>query len=801
MVCSLSSLVSCLARSRCWYYKKSQATFALVGINPAYHTRPKQNMNSEFGCPWRVNVALREDGRWYINGSHTQHCGHPPVDPALVNQLADGPFATSCGETPPRDKTILDSMEGLPMDVAEFVKEKLIDSTPTSSIRRRVIDKFGPKYGWSAIATETWRNILKKLRDECGLSNDDEQVSHLIAFIQQTKMMSNPFSLGGSIEWSFKSDEDGRCECLFFMNDIMKENFRRCGQFLVMDTTAKTNCFGMYLIIISVLDQDRKCAMVSTGLIRRESIDSFSWFIEQTRAELIKSFGQASWDSVSAICTDGDPGFTSVIKKLLPKAHHMRCIYHIQENILKGAKAGERPKLTNDLYRLRRIDDQSQWPNQWDDFLSGYESTKNIFTQSEGADGQMRNMPNKRRVYLENQLEKIKESWVLAWINGRTTFGYMATTLGESVNAVVKKTVSNGSNLVTVFQSIHRLTIDAHQQSIHLMTRQREKILTSSTSASKGKTLPQDLSFQQHLLLHLTGAAAKVVEEQYQFVDNWQAKLITTDAVAAAADSNADEQENEEPIFIVSVTENQFMRLTSSSSSSSSSPRAPKERTVRVSSTFMQCDCHHPTTHLLPCSHVLAANRLVLGYPFQVNQIHTRWKVQTIMEADVQQSNKFTNRVVDLCDAQYLSFVSFLSTFFPSDSPPISKEMFHQKMAEYRDRIPETSESKFNQLSRSWSSVSSGVANTPSEAAKFPILMILSDLIEDSFTKGENIVLMGQLPQKRNSDHDHDEVKCNCSPVSDNCSDPLKPRRSGRLLQRRLGARKSKRKKVAAAKN
>jgi hypothetical protein len=41
----------------------------------------------------------------------------------------------------------------------------------------------------------------------------------------------------------------------------------------------------------------------------------------------------------------------------------------------------------------------------------------------------------------------------------------------------------------------------------------------------------------------------------------------------------------------------------------------------------MTCTCLHPCNYLLPCVHVLAANRAVLGDVFQIAQIHKRWHI------------------------------------------------------------------------------------------------------------------------------------------------------------------------------
>jgi hypothetical protein len=677
-----------------------------------------------------------------------QHSGHP--SPTTRQSAADHDHADD--ELPPADKTIMDSILCLPADVNEFVKQKLLESTPTISIRKTLVEKFGPKYGWVAIAETTWRNILKKVRQECGLSNDNEQVSHLIEWMQDVKSKNNALSLGGSVDWDIKTDIDQRCECLFFMNDLMKEDFRRNGQFLVIDTTAKTNCFGMFLVVISVVNQEKKCAMVSTGLIRKESSSDFSWFMERTKSAIVTAYGQSVWDQVDAVCTDGDPCFPTLIQKYFPQAIQMRCMYHIQQNILKNAKTGDRQRLTADLYKLRLIDKPDEWDDKWNEFLSSYEATKNVFIRTQDAAGQEFHKPNARRVYLVNQLEHIKQTWCLAYINGRVTFGYMATTIAESVNAQIKRIVKNGSNLLTVFKAIHSITIDTHQQSINAMNKQREKIM-----AHTHKKNSQPLCFSEHLMLHLTSAAARMVEEEYKFIDNYRSE------VESKNDSN--ESDN---IFSVSVSLNNFMRT-------SDSERIKKERKVVISSTTMKCGCHHPATFLLPCRHILSANRVVFGFPFLLTQVHDRWKGQTLIES-INNTKKFTSRIVDLNDAKYISFISFFSHHFPSNSPTMSKDEFEQKHKELATSIPDTSEATFTELMKSSNMVLSLVANTPSEKHKFTTLMLMFNTMIESFKKGQPDaqLVKDTISHKRKRNE---------------AQDPPTLRRSGRHRQRRSGAR------------
>jgi hypothetical protein len=88
-----------------------------------------------------------------------------------------------------------------------------------------------------------------------------------------------------------------------------------------MDTTCKTNRFGMPLILLVGIDENNVTCLLAFGLVSHETIASFSWFLQKIKT----CVGDEAWSKVSAIATDNDPAFVTPIKQLLPHAHHMLC--------------------------------------------------------------------------------------------------------------------------------------------------------------------------------------------------------------------------------------------------------------------------------------------------------------------------------------------------------------------------------------------------------------------------------------------------------------------------------------------
>jgi hypothetical protein len=88
-----------------------------------------------------------------------------------------------------------------------------------------------------------------------------------------------------------------------------------------MDTTCKTNRFGMPLILMVGVDENNITCLLGFGLVSHEDIDSFTWFLQKMKA----CVGEDAWNKVSAIATDSDAAFVTPIRQILPKAHHMLC--------------------------------------------------------------------------------------------------------------------------------------------------------------------------------------------------------------------------------------------------------------------------------------------------------------------------------------------------------------------------------------------------------------------------------------------------------------------------------------------
>ena len=95
-------------------------------------------------------------------------------------------------------------------------------------------------------------------------------------------------------------DEELTAQTIFFMHRTMIESFRRCGQFLVMDSTCKTNRFGMNLFLICGFNEHLNCALYGCALMKDETQPSF-----RVRADSDAICCRRGGVVSSDVCSDG----------------------------------------------------------------------------------------------------------------------------------------------------------------------------------------------------------------------------------------------------------------------------------------------------------------------------------------------------------------------------------------------------------------------------------------------------------------------------------------------------------------
>jgi len=112
------------------------------------------------------------------------------------------------------------------------------------------------------------------------------------------------------------------------MSSAQIEKTKIFGHILVTDTKAKTNRFGMYLMVFVGLDHNGKMFLASCALINDETADTFNWVLNQLQLAVPE---WAEMDSV--IFSDNDLALEAAIRESCPSATHFLCRWHMYQDI------------------------------------------------------------------------------------------------------------------------------------------------------------------------------------------------------------------------------------------------------------------------------------------------------------------------------------------------------------------------------------------------------------------------------------------------------------------------------------
>ena len=122
-----------------------------------------------------------------------------------------------------------------------------------------------------------YKNMIQRARRGAGLAPAGNEVQGLINYFFSIK------NDGGDCYFAINVDDSGRCDRIFFMSAYMRDTFRRNGQFILMDSTCKTNRFGMALVLLVGVNQVVRTVILGIGLLISEDIPSYQWVLTHAK--------------------------------------------------------------------------------------------------------------------------------------------------------------------------------------------------------------------------------------------------------------------------------------------------------------------------------------------------------------------------------------------------------------------------------------------------------------------------------------------------------------------------------------
>jgi hypothetical protein len=493
------------------------------------------------GCNWRVNFFRRADRKYVITDIRVLvHNGHE------VKPVSSQPH-------------IISSLINVPDD-AQQVLEGLVRSGVAG---QHVLRRYVQSHLNVTIDDATFHNLVNKTKRGLGMATEPGDFKPMLKWLERQLIDKKAV---GAFE---VSDEGGIIEIdrVFYMATDMVYNLDRNGCILIMDSTHKTNRFNWPLLLVCGINQHFQTVLLAVALVKHQTSSIFVWVLQQMRAAV----SAEAWNDVACVATDGDQAMEAAIEEVLPHSHHLRCWYHLEQN------------LRHNLYRVLG--------ESFDTFLdngkaaAGTETTEDFVTAKRDLHAAYPAAVS----CLEKNIWKNEESFATCFTKRWATLGILGTQRVEGMNAKLKGMlhVNSRTAVSVLFETLEYASSDIDLAAVTKMQeldREQAKLAYTDTFAAR-------------IHPHVTRYAQGMLLDQFDVMLNYRATAY------AGLQQNC----------------YHVQRFTQSGIAVG----AP--RVVHYGPGPVLCSCFFPTVHLLPCRHVMCVNHSLLVYAFQVRQIGARW--------------------------------------------------------------------------------------------------------------------------------------------------------------------------------
>jgi hypothetical protein len=382
---------------------------------------------------------------------------------------------------------------------------------------------------------------------------------------------------------------------LLFMSPAMTYNFRRNNEVIVMDTTHGTNRYRFYLLLLVGVSHFGHSTIMAAALLRNQCQDDFVWVLNQVKAFV----GSAVWDRIKTISSDGDAAMKLAIEAVLPRAFHMRCVWHVQRNI---------------------ADKCSTWLGKGaeDAVLHDFSAVANkiLFAPSEQAAQQAvqdlySKYPDPRcRAYFDSCILPNVPMFASYALKRKVTFGMQSTQRSESIHSLIKrdnlayKPLTINTTTLELLTILHNVATRHEKVAVEADARALHKAKQRPASQGPGGNSRPGQSLYARVILVFTKFASDFMSQHFQAISNF-----TLEPVDYTEDDGIEEwrcinRDHATEVEVVTIN-----RLESVEQSN-----------------IMVCTCELPSNFLLPCSHVMAVNQHVFHQPVIFAQVGERWR-------------------------------------------------------------------------------------------------------------------------------------------------------------------------------
>jgi hypothetical protein len=552
---------------QCWCYQKPRAK--PNGSDAKVYHADQGKVNC--GCQWKVSYRkTSSDVLLAIKQVSDKHTGHfLPVQPA----------------------TTAVSDKARHVRTQEDVTQEMID------MMRELISYSQPGRAWTQ----------EHLSGRFNVSFDDHVFRNLFrSLISHVTYQPNEQDWRDAVKWGRALGEAAlvavdmdasTCQGrrLLFMSPPMTYNFHRNCEVLSMDTTHGTNRYRFHLLLVVGVSHYGHTAILAAALLRNQQQDDFIWALSQIKAFV----GSDTWDRIKSVFSDGDAAMKIAVDAIMPRAAHLRCVWHVQRNI---------------------ADKCTTWLGKGadDEVLNAFQAAANkiIFASSEQAAQKAVNdlysaYPDPScRSYFDDYILPNLSMFVSYQLRQKVTFGMQSTQRSESVHSLIKrdglayKPLTINTTALELLTILHNVAERHEKAAVEVDARALQKSRERPASQGPGGNCRPGQSLHSRVIDVLTKYASDFMNEHFQAISNY-----TLEEVDFTEDDGIEEWRcinRDHPTSVHVVTIN----------------RVPDPDLSNI----MVCTCELPSNYQLPCTHVMAVNQLVFQQPVIFAQVGQRWR-------------------------------------------------------------------------------------------------------------------------------------------------------------------------------
>ncbi|XP_021732965.1 protein FAR1-RELATED SEQUENCE 5-like [Chenopodium quinoa] len=123
------------------------------------------------------------------------------------------------------------------------------------------------------------------------------------------------------------SDDDGVLQHAFMVHPVTVEIFRTYPYVIGMDSTYKTNRYGMPFFEIVGVTPTNQNFLVAYVFMRNECTTSYRWVLQRLR--VLMGYNKES----SVLLTDRELGLCAALREVFPGTPHLLCRWHINKDV------------------------------------------------------------------------------------------------------------------------------------------------------------------------------------------------------------------------------------------------------------------------------------------------------------------------------------------------------------------------------------------------------------------------------------------------------------------------------------